>query len=112
MKKIRLLRDIHSRKAGDTVEIDGETETSINFFDQDAICVLIKSDEGVNFEWVTYVITSDDDGHWYVIDSKECDNFNKWVEDTSNGEDSPYNFDDCRLPGAPSWVKILDFVRK
>lgn len=53
-----------------------------------------------------YIIVADDDGHWYVIDEDEREIFNDWVE---SSDDSPYHFDDCRLPGAPSWVKFREY---
>lgn len=54
-----------------------------------------------------FVIVSDDDGHWYIIPGEMKEEFSKWVEATNDEIETIFDFDDCRLPGAPSWVKIL-----
>jgi hypothetical protein len=44
-----------------------------------------------------HMLISDDDGHWYVINEEEKDNFNDWVDATVRGVYSPFDFDIYRI---------------
>lgn len=49
-------------------------------------------------------LTSDNDGHWYVILDGEDENFETWVKSQEEGEDCEYDFSECAIGGAPSLV--------
>ena len=59
-----------------------------------------------------YHLTSDDDGHWYIIPVSEHDNFENWVEDTTEGEDSEFDFDNDMISGHPNIIHFKEWYEE
>jgi hypothetical protein len=65
--------------------------------------------EEVGHEPTVYCLKQDNDGHWYVIDLDEEDNFLTWIDDTENDRESEYDFSDCVIGGNPTLVKFPSY---
>ena len=46
-----------------------------------------------------YRVISDESGHDYVIPVYKTKEFEAWVRATEDGDNSNYDFDDCRIDG-------------
>jgi hypothetical protein len=44
-----------------------------------------------------YQLVSDNDGHKYIIKEGDENLFYAWVQDTEEGEDSAFDFENCRM---------------
>lgn len=52
-----------------------------------------------------FMLTSDDDGHWYIIPADERRAFDKWVRDTGRYWEDP---DAMEYPGdQPEWARAV-----
>lgn len=113
MKKIRLLKDFAHYKAGDVLPVEKEGKLFIWLSDEESTDAISKELLGVLYEHVAYIIIQDEDSHWYLIEKKDRNLFETWVDDTSNYRESSFDFDDCRIPGYPAnFITILDYEEK
>lgn len=56
-----------------------------------------------------YMIVSDDSGHWYVIRADQEKDFIKWVELTSDWQETDLDFEPNRLSGSPSNIRFKEW---
>jgi len=60
-----------------------------------------------------FVITEDDNGHWYVIPHARQAEFEEYVEHLNANEDEEewegYDFEHCRIKGSPNVVLFTNY---
>lgn len=64
-------------------------------------------DESLSNEEI-HMLVVDDDGHWYLINEDDKDNFDDWVYDMNNDKISEYDFDEYRI-NSPHAIRFTNY---
>jgi len=54
-----------------------------------------------------FKFTKDNDGHWYIIDADQQDQFNQWVEDMENDRDTDVDFEEFAADDPECYAMLM-----